>query len=162
MRRTLLILVALAACERSQQAHDDGRFPLPAGFARVQDKDLGSMPPGSYAYTEISRMQPDAFLGSIVVAALGDQRIAINPEFCDATGQGFSRQSGVIVESSLVVTLPRGPACQIQGRAPDKDTIRVEYTVLHPAKGPTWGVTCNYDSRDDAALRACKALLDNR
>jgi len=164
----VLVAALVAACVygcASKAAHD-GRAVLqqaaslptlfapattpPAGYSRVTGDLAQRLPAGAVAFAEDAREEADYFRGSIAVIP-----VPAGPEpSCAALGAQFTASGRGVVEHALTTGLPRTAICQLDGRASDKDTTRFVMTEF-----PAYGVTCNFDVRDEAALAGCRAYL---
>ena len=148
-------------------AQDGYSYPVPKGYSvatgELQEKVRATGGTAVFADRRIGG--PQAFRGSVAVVpvrldpVLGEAQLEVmaQPEKLCAE----MRRRLPTTQNPRVVKLPSGAACQTSGQAPDHPfRMFIMTTLKHPRKPLAWVVTCNQDSRDPGAARACHRVLD--
>jgi hypothetical protein len=133
--------------------------PVPAGFAPATDARLTEMAPGGVVLVARKRAGPGWFIGSVVVTRVGP-----GPDFDPADPELCAEMAalmvpGGVVESHKIVKTVVGRTCQWKVLDTETHTRGATGTVLYKTRDNAWVMTCNYDIRDSAALKACKKAL---
>ena len=136
--------------------------PIPSGF--FVPNTLGGLMPieevrGVGGLILVQRRTPaldNGFLGSIVVAPIGTNDVDPTDE---ALCRSAAEQAPGIIESIRIVQGKNGPRCEAKKRDPEQATRGATFSIFASASG-SWGVTCNYDTRDNQAIEACAEVLD--
>lgn len=131
--------------------------PVPSGFSAVVDPAVKDRLGRGIALTALERTKPDWFLASIVFTPAGPA-LETKAKECTDAASVISAQGSTVTRAELV-QIGGTERCQIEGTSRAEPNHGAVMTMMSTAK-EAWGVTCNYDTRDDAARAACTTALE--
>jgi len=165
----ILVLCGLAwtgAAERGRATARSYSVPVPRGFINLVDpknrqiEQLRSK--GGMVLVQIEKPSFDkAFLASVVVVP-GKIPRDLNLQDETACAKIAKRTADSLrgtVQTAGIVQLSNGKHCQYTARSQENTNQGATGTIFStPEK--VWVVTCNYDTRDTAAISACRKVVD--
>jgi hypothetical protein len=140
--------------------------PLPRGYEQKVSGTIADMmrsdvlEPGGVILMARTSDVPGAVPGSIVVSptATDISSDAVDEGFCPQLAALVAGQQNATVERAGMITLPWGRTCQWE-LLTASDAQRRRIGTVFAANAEDWIVTCNLDSRDEAARAACTEVL---
>ncbi len=106
------------------------------------------------------RVADDYFIASLVVTPIDPTTPPMVPgsaELCAQSAHELANSQAASVVKSGIVATPFGQSCQFDLMS-TKDNHAVRFTVMAGPKA-MWGLTCNHDPRDTAAVEACQQVI---
>lgn len=140
--------------------------PLPSGFAQKVSGTIADMmrrdvlEPGGVILMADASAVAGAVPGSIVVSptVTDISSDAVDENLCGQLAEIVAGRENATVDRSGMITLPWGRTCQWE-LVTARDENRRRIGTVFAANAEDWIVTCNFDSRDDAAREACTRVL---
>lgn len=164
----LLVMIAAGACQKSvikskASVAKGATFsvPVPDGYAVSADPRFTKGAPGGVVLMADKRAAKGTFLGSIVVTRVppGPDFDLTNVEVCKEIAGQTSRMMPVELKRFGLVETAVGKSCQYEVVDKKVATRGAKGTVMYKTRDNCWVVTCNFDSRDPGAAKACAAVL---
>lgn len=165
----ILVLCGLAgtgAAERGRAIALSYSVPVPRGFIVVVDKknrkfeQLRSK--GGMVLVQMEKPSyENAFLASVVIVP-GKIPRDINLQDETACARIAKRTADSLrgtVQTAGIVQLSDGEHCQYTARSQENTNQGATGTIFSTPE-EVWVVTCNYDTRDTAAMSACTQVVD--
>ncbi len=165
----ILVLCGLAwtgAAERGRAITRSYSVPVPRGFIILVDQKNRQIEQlrskGGMVLVQIEKPSyENAFLASIVVVPDKIPR-DINPQdktACAKIAKTTADSLRGTVQTAEIVQLSDGEHCQYTARS-QENTNRGATGTIFSTPEEVWVVTCNYDTRDTAAISACAQVVD--
>lgn len=165
----ILVLCGLAwtgAAERGRAITRSYSVPVPRGFIILVDQKNRQIEQlrskGGMVLVQIEKPSyENAFLASIVVVPDKIPR-DINPQdktACAKIAKTTADSLRGTVQIAEIVQLSDGEHCHYTARS-QENTNRGATGTIFSTPEEVWVVTCNYDTRDTAAISACAQVVD--
>ncbi|MEI8254129.1 MAG: hypothetical protein WCJ30_00485 [Deltaproteobacteria bacterium] len=155
----LIVLVGgVVACGKREIRTTDFTFPIPRGYV---EETSAPMAPGALAIRQRQRVQPDFFMGSVVVTPIPPSNPPFNaadPTLCSQVGVAIAQQQGATLIGAGIVSTPFGGSCQYDIQS--NTTRQAARGIVMRGPRSMWMLTCNHDPRDAAVLSACQSVVD--
>ncbi len=165
----ILVLCGLAwtgAAERGRAITRSYSVPVPRGFIILVDQKNRQIEQlrskGGMVLVQVEKPSyENAFLASIVVVPDKIPR-DINPQdktACAKIAKTTADSLRGTVQTAEIVQLSDGEHCQYTARSQENTNQGATGTIFSTPE-EVWVVTCNYDTRDTAAISACAQVVD--
>lgn len=165
----ILVLCGLAwtgAAERGRAIARSYSVPVPRGFIVLVDQKNRQIEQlrskGGMVLVQIEKPSyENAFLASIVVVP-GKIPRDINLQdktACAKIAKTTADSLRGTVQTAEIVQLSDGEHCQYTARSQENTNQEATGTIFSTPE-EVWVVTCNYDTRDTAAISACAQVVD--
>lgn len=165
----ILVLCGLAwtgAAERGRAIARSYSVPVPRGFIVLLDQKNRQIEQlrskGGMVLVQIEKPSyENAFLASIVVVPGKIPRdINLQDETaCAKIAKTTADSLRGTVQTAGIVQLSDGEHCQYTARSQENTNQEATGTIFSTPE-EVWVVTCNYDTRDTAAISACAQVVD--
>ena len=134
--------------------------PVPPDYKLITDQRVNSGQ-GGVTLVANTRVSKDAFLGSVAVTPVVTQEKVASSDAatCGQIATLMMQGAPVRIENHGLVDTALGKTCQWTVVDNNVAPRAARGTVMCQDGLKCWVVTCNYDTRDDKALKACGQVL---